>query len=209
VYKTHCHSECLDVQEISPDTLVSVGILSCAAVAGNNGKCKLCRHSWMSHIQVMHELGSELTTSTDPKIKEKLQELQAKVEAKEAAIKVCRERINGLYQELEQVEGAAAQFGLSLGIIAIMPYNDEVLAYLDKWIMEGENISISSCTPRDRLGNFGTREEYKQRVRVLEQAVRAGGSCHTATQPDIEQLVMRLCSLEYCGPILKEILAEG
>ncbi|KAI9780418.1 MAG: hypothetical protein M1839_006692 [Geoglossum umbratile] len=203
VYKTHCHKVCY-LSEVPKEVPGNIALKHCAAFSG--GKCTLCKHDWKSHQHVQYELENKMTTERDLKVEEKLKIHESEIEAKEAAIKVFRLKIDEARQELKELEDAAAQFGLFLRMNSITAYNDEMLAYLDEQIKEARQTVNATRLSKGRLdGLERTRKEYEQQIRVLEKEMAAGDMRKPPDERDVEKLVQKLFRMKCWGQNLKDI----
>ncbi|KAI9773661.1 MAG: hypothetical protein M1840_006935 [Geoglossum simile] len=204
VYKTHCHNICY-LTEVPRDVRGTEGLKYCAAFS--DAGCKLCKHGWTSHLHVMYELKNIVQTETNPDVEEKLKKHESEIEAKEAAIMVFKDKIDGCKRELKTLEDAAAKFGLFLKLNSITAYNDEMLAYLDEQIKEARQTVNATQTSKDRLdGLERTRKEYEQHIRILEKEMQqAGQSIKPPDERDIERLVANLYGMEKWGKNLEDM----
>jgi hypothetical protein len=135
--------------------------------------------------------------------------------AKEAAaaqqekIKELKDRIAELRNERDKITKCTAIFACFLSNNALTPFNDAFEDYLQH-LISNEKSDISLGTDNQQTVNSLNRmlEAYKEEKRILEEAMKGGGSKAIAdiSSKSIEVNIDQLCNLKIYGPTIKKHL---
>ncbi|KAI1419081.1 hypothetical protein F5Y12DRAFT_789359 [Xylaria sp. FL1777] len=167
VYKSHCHPVCY-LTDVKADQIAHPGLIHCAAFGGHD-HCQKCKHQWQSHLHVLYELEEYTATVLDTEVQRQLQANDNHVAVRQTAIEQLGILIAEYKYEHEQIQHAAARFGVFLKKHSITPYNDATLEYLDMLIYD-EKAKVQVGGSRTRLESLvEDRQHHEELYRVLDE----------------------------------------
>ncbi|RFU25805.1 hypothetical protein B7463_g10532, partial [Scytalidium lignicola] len=203
IYKAHCHPKCY-LSDVAVDQMAHPKLIHCAAFSGSNF-CTSCNHHWQEHLHVLYELHEHATTVINKEIEKQLKLNADEVTLKKTAIKEAEGMIEKYRKEHDQIQEAAAEFGLFLKKYSITPYNDATLAYLD-FLIQDEEAKVNAGGSSKRLqGLRQDREKHKALIKVLEENMAHDANCKPLTEDGVDQAVRRLYGLPHFENNLKAL----
>lgn len=212
IYKTHCHSNCMR-PNVTPDQQGHPGLVGCKAFSGD--WCKKCAHFWQDHMHVTYELKEHLVSVIDSAVQTQLRANADDVSLRQAAIEDVDQRIREYQAEHEQIQQAAAKFGLFLKHNSITPYNDATLEYLDMLIKDEESkihaaqkAGLSAAGNRKKLK--AAQEDRARHEQLVDALTRNMNGHHSPSSQVLDEagvghLVRVLYDLKHFGLNLREI----
>lgn len=203
IYRTHCHSQCF-LTDVKADCVAHPGLIHCAAFQGSE-YCTTCNHHWQEHLHVLYELREHIATVKDSEIERQLSLHADDVSLKQTAIEKHKKMTKEYRSEHEQLQKAAAQFGIFLKKNSITAYNDATLAYLDL-LIEEEHAKVQQGGNRRKLhGLKEDRQKHVELVEVLTLSMANDTNGQPLNEADVEKLVRRLYNLKHFGSNLESI----
>lgn len=133
-YITRCHAVCY-LSDVRPDSVAHAGLRNCSVFSGGETCHKSsCGHRWDQHMHVMYELIEKIATITDSEIEKQLNANASETTLKQTAITELKNLGIEYKIEHENIQQAAAQFGMFLQKNSLSPINDATIAYIDSLI---------------------------------------------------------------------------
>lgn len=203
VYETQCHSPCY-LTDVPLDQVGISALKSCWAM-NNTDRCRICSHSFTTHLHIKHEYESGSMEMNDPTVLAALESNATLRQKQETVIASKRRFVQELECELKMIREAAAQFSVFSTKNAIVPINDATLAYLDEQIKQ-EQGKIQAGGSKDkslRLKEF--RQQYEQEVAILEDFQKKGENHRLLDQAGVEEMVQKLCTLKHYGGQFRQV----
>jgi len=153
------------------------------------------------------------TTVKDAEIERQIQANANDVCLKQSAIKNLEMLIREYQLEQEQIQNAAALFGLFLKKHSITPYNDATLAYLDILIQDEQakiDAALSSNIPveanKKRLSALTEdKRRHIELVDVLTQSMKSNANFKVLDEAGVDHVVRGLYNLKHFGKNLQSV----
>ncbi|KAH8651195.1 hypothetical protein BX600DRAFT_516783 [Xylariales sp. PMI_506] len=209
IYKTHCHRVC-SLRGISADTVAFPGLIRCAAFSGND-HCHKCTHTWQVHMHILYELEEYLATVTDGEIQRQLSANANDVTLRQTALRNLEAMIEEYRQEHQEIQEAAARFGVFLKKHAMATHNDATLAYLDVLIRD-EVAKVDIGGSRQRLNDLQEdRRRHEELVAVLMHNIKNSDGARSSNihqildESGVGLLEARLYKLKHFGQNLRNV----
>ncbi|KAI1137351.1 hypothetical protein F5Y05DRAFT_389067 [Hypoxylon sp. FL0543] len=212
IYKTICHKNCTR-PNVTPDQQGHPNLYGCHAFDGDT--CKRCGHNWQDHMHVTYELRERKVMVTDTAVSQQLKAHADDVSLREAAIQDLDRRINEYQDEHDEIQKAAAMFGLFLKKYSITPYNDATLEYLDMLIKD-EKGKIHAARQQD-ISASGNRKrlqaieaDRQRHVELVEALTTTMNNSNSTKQPvldpaSVDHWVKKLYGLKHFGQNLEAV----
>jgi GTPase SAR1 family protein len=202
-YISPCHSRCY-LTGVKVLTKRPPGLRDCWAFSESE-TCTQCQHHWTEHMHVLTELEEYMTAVKDVGIAQQVKDNASDITLKNAAIRKRKVLITEYESEHDQIQEAAAKFGLWLKDNSITPYNDATLAYLDVLIKEEEAKARAGYSD-DKLQSL--HEDYRKHeelVDVLERSMKYDANFRLLDPAGVAQLVQNLYQLTHFGNMLENV----
>lgn len=205
-YPNPCHPVCY-LTSVAPDVVADPGLLQCWAFQGNED-CQQCGHKWIMHLHFIYELESYQTTIIDLGIEQQLKSHASDIELKRAAIQNREVMVEEYKAEHEEIQRAAAKFGIFMKEKSILPYNDATVAYLDM-LIEAEQGKVDAGGGDRNKNTLKALQEDKGKhlelVDVLEKSMQGRGAAKPIDQDEVNRIVKQLYNLKHFGKTLEDL----
>ena len=204
-YPTPCHPICY-IDNVPQEVLAHPSLLSCAAFSGND-VCQQCSHHWTSHLHILYELEKYKKRIKDVTVEQQIKNHASEITMKEAAIKDRMTLMNEWRKEHEQIQEAAAKFGLWMKKNSILPWNDATLAYLDI-LIEAEEAKVDAGGTNNKKVLAALQEDKNKHIElvaVLTESMKDSGVAQPIDQSGIQRMVQSLYNLKHFGKNLEEL----
>ncbi|KEF63729.1 uncharacterized protein A1O9_01707 [Exophiala aquamarina CBS 119918] len=204
-YPNPCHPVCY-IDNVPQDVQAHPSLFKCAAFSGSE-ICLQCKHHWTSHLHILYELETYKKRMKDATIALKIKQHESEIVLKETAIADRKVRMAEYEKEHEQIQEAAAKFGLWMKANSILPYNDATLAYLDVLIKaEQAKIDAGGLANKKVLAALEEdKRKYQEFVAVLTKSMKDSGRTQPIDQKEIESIVKSLYNLKHFGKNLEQL----
>lgn len=156
-------------------------------------------------MHVLTELKDFMTVVEDVGIAQQVKENVSDITLRNAAMTQRRLLIKEYESEHDQIQEAAAKFGLWLKGNSIAPYNDATLAYLDVLIKEEEAKARAGYSD-DKLQSL--REDYRKHeelIKVLERSMTHDANYRPLDPGGVALLAQNLYQLKHFGKMLENV----
>ena len=142
----------------------------------------------------------------DVGVAEQIKNHASDYQKREAAIQDRRKLMIDWRKEHEQIQEAAAKFGLWMKNNSILPY-DATLAYLDILIKaEQAKVAAGGVNNKKVLADLEEdKRKHEELVAVLTASMKSAGKSQPIEQDDVERIVQKLYSLKHFGKNLHQL----
>ncbi|KAJ9656414.1 hypothetical protein H2198_004992 [Neophaeococcomyces mojaviensis] len=198
-----CHAPCY-LTDVKPDTLAQPSLVDCWAFQGGE-TCTQCQHHWSEHLHVLTELEEYETVVKDKGIAEQLTRHASDLVLKQTAITARKQLIKEYQAEHDEIQHAAARFGIWLRENSITPYNDATLAYLDVLIKQEEAKANAGYSNEMLLSLQADYEKHKELIIILELSMKSNDGYKALDPKGVAQLASELYQLKHFGKMLENV----
>lgn len=198
-----CHAPCY-LTDVKPHTLAQPSLVYCWAFQRSE-TCTQCQHHWSEHLHVLTELEDYETEVKDTGIAEQLTRHASDLVLKQTAITARKQLIKEYQAEHDEIQHAAAKFGIWLRENSITPYNDATLAYLDVLIRQEEAKANAGYNNEMLLSLQADYEKHKELVAILELSMKSNDGYKALDPKGVAQLASELYQLKHFGKMLENV----
>jgi hypothetical protein len=204
-YPKPCHPVCY-IPNVPQDVKAHADLLGCVAFSGNE-ICRQCGHHWTYHLHILYEIEKYKTRIKDLTVEQQIKQHASYVALKQAAIDDREKLMEEWRKEHEQIQEAAAKFGLWMKVNSILPYNDATIAYLDVLIKaEQAKVDAGGIDNRKILADLEEDKRKQQElVAVLTESMKDSGKAQCIGQDEIQRIVRSLYNLKHFGKNLEQL----
>jgi len=204
-YPKPCHPVC-HISGVPQDVQAHPDLLGCAAFSGNE-ICQRCGHHWTYHLHILYEIEKFKTRMKDLTVEQQIKDHASDVALKQAAIENREKLMEEWNKEHEQIQEAAAKFGLWMKANSILPYNDATIAYLDVLIKaEQAKVDAGGIDNRKVLADLEEdKRKHQELVTVLTESMKDSEKIKRIDQDEIQRIVRSLYNLKHFGKNLEQL----